>query len=149
MCLIAVFCDDIFISLFLFFFFKQKTAYEMRISDWSSDVCSSDLSPGIHAQGGFPIEQTERRPPCPRLQAPANVRDRIGLGVIECSHVVAQELCVETARNLRHVAIFNSEPHWNGKISLPWKQASPPVPDDGALTYRFVRPAGQDRESGV
>src|SRR3546814_13223612 len=29
----------------MFFFFKQKTAYEMRISDWSSDVCSSDLSP--------------------------------------------------------------------------------------------------------
>src|SRR3546814_4061372 len=28
----------------LFFFFKHKTAYEMRISDWSSDVCSSDLS---------------------------------------------------------------------------------------------------------
>src|SRR3546814_6081403 len=31
-----------------FFFFKQKTAYEMRISDWSSDVCSSDLL-GPHA----------------------------------------------------------------------------------------------------
>src|SRR3546814_8028709 len=30
-------------SCCLFFFFKQKTAYEMRISDWSSDVCSSDL----------------------------------------------------------------------------------------------------------
>src|SRR3546814_15151211 len=29
--------------MFMFFFFKQKTAYEMRISDWSSDVCSSDL----------------------------------------------------------------------------------------------------------
>src|SRR3546814_10378464 len=29
---------------FFFFVFKQKTAYEMRISDWSSDVCSSDLS---------------------------------------------------------------------------------------------------------
>src|SRR3546814_20451931 len=29
----------------VFFFFKQKTAYEMRISDWSSDVCSSDLQP--------------------------------------------------------------------------------------------------------
>src|SRR3546814_9711214 len=28
-----------------FFFFKQKTAYELRISDWSSDVCSSDLTP--------------------------------------------------------------------------------------------------------
>src|SRR3546814_3846773 len=34
------------IGVVLFFFFKQKTAYEMRISDWSSDVCSSDL-PGL------------------------------------------------------------------------------------------------------
>src|SRR3546814_7008493 len=34
--------------VFLFFFFKQKTAYEMRISDWSSDVCSSDLA-AVHA----------------------------------------------------------------------------------------------------
>src|SRR3546814_10836417 len=31
------------IGVVCFFFFKQKTAYEMRISDWSSDVCSSDL----------------------------------------------------------------------------------------------------------
>src|SRR3546814_5879912 len=31
-----------------FFFFKQKTAYEMRISDWSSDVCSSDLGHQQH-----------------------------------------------------------------------------------------------------
>src|SRR3546814_10357968 len=31
------------ISICVFFFFKHKTAYEMRISDWSSDVCSSDL----------------------------------------------------------------------------------------------------------
>src|SRR3546814_5353818 len=35
---------EIFIVLISFFFFKQKTAYEMRISDWSSDVCSSDLT---------------------------------------------------------------------------------------------------------
>src|SRR3546814_4740829 len=33
----------LFVFSFMFFFFKQKTAYEMRISDWSSDVCSSDL----------------------------------------------------------------------------------------------------------
>src|SRR3546814_9226922 len=31
------------LMFYCFFFFKQKTAYEMRISDWSSDVCSSDL----------------------------------------------------------------------------------------------------------
>src|SRR3546814_10081734 len=36
-CLVALLCCGVF------FFFKQKTAYEMRISDWSSDVCSSDL----------------------------------------------------------------------------------------------------------
>src|SRR3546814_10415949 len=35
----------------MFFFFKQKTAYEMRISDWSSDVCSSDLLPELLAPG--------------------------------------------------------------------------------------------------
>src|SRR3546814_8840730 len=34
------------------FFFKQKTAYEMRISDWSSDVCSSDLQAGGGDAGG-------------------------------------------------------------------------------------------------
>src|SRR3546814_3862342 len=36
--------------LFMIFFFKQKTAYEMRISDWSSDVCSSDLPPFLQRQ---------------------------------------------------------------------------------------------------
>src|SRR3546814_6991740 len=51
-----------------FFFFKQKTAYEMRISDWSSDVCSSDLPiasrfvPGdvlLHEQSGWRLEILE------------------------------------------------------------------------------------------
>src|SRR3546814_5384113 len=43
--------------IILFFFFKQKTAYEMRISDWSSDVCSSDLvHPGAdHLVQGRPV----------------------------------------------------------------------------------------------
>src|SRR3546814_5034984 len=54
------------VVLFLFFFFfKQKTAYEMRISDWSSDVCSSDLIDaaiefftelGLELEGRAPIE---------------------------------------------------------------------------------------------
>src|SRR3546814_9522862 len=45
----------LFILLFLsfsFFFFKQKTAYDMRISDWSSDVCSSDLQIVDRPRGG-------------------------------------------------------------------------------------------------
>src|SRR3546814_17178930 len=40
----AYFCNHLFTLYYImFFFFKQKTAYEIRISDWSSDVCSSDL----------------------------------------------------------------------------------------------------------
>src|SRR3546814_8926719 len=38
------------LSRHFFFLFKQKTAYEMRISDWSSDVCSSDLLPPVAAR---------------------------------------------------------------------------------------------------
>src|SRR3546814_3326135 len=44
------FSVDVGFFMCLFFFFKQKTAYEMRISDWSSDVCSSDLD-AIHRDG--------------------------------------------------------------------------------------------------
>src|SRR3546814_6755416 len=41
--LFRLFIECVMVYLHCFFFFKQKTAYEMRISDWSSDVCSSDL----------------------------------------------------------------------------------------------------------
>src|SRR3546814_4213315 len=40
-----------------FFFFKQKTAYEMRISDWSSDVCSSDLVAHFAGKAGFTADE--------------------------------------------------------------------------------------------
>src|SRR3546814_4233267 len=56
-----------------FFFFKQKTAYEMRISDWSSDVCSSDLQGDETDQDRGDIEHgpSLARPskPCKRLSA--------------------------------------------------------------------------------
>src|SRR3546814_7210535 len=43
-------CEYILLLLFfVLFFFKQKTAYEMRISDWSSDVCSSDLKAALNS----------------------------------------------------------------------------------------------------
>src|SRR3546814_2174060 len=47
----------------MLFFFKQKTAYEMRISDWSSDVCSSDLVAvfNIGANVNFPIAESTVR----------------------------------------------------------------------------------------
>src|SRR3546814_17603653 len=58
-------------SFFYFFFCKQKTAYEMRISDWSSDVCSSDLLDReaveaghigrLHVDLGVPLGQRHRQ----------------------------------------------------------------------------------------
>src|SRR3546814_7583956 len=49
---------NLYILCMFFFFFKQKTAYEMRISDWSSDVCSSDLDEGNRGLRDFPVLQT-------------------------------------------------------------------------------------------
>src|SRR3546814_6864622 len=57
------------------FFFKQKTAYEMRISDWSSDVCSSDL---IEEEDIVWVQDYHFLPLGERLRA-QGVRNRIGL----------------------------------------------------------------------
>src|SRR3546814_4961629 len=65
-----------FSSLFMFcvfFFFKQKTAYELRISDWSSDVCSSDLLDA--AQGDVRAHPASLRPGHRGLE-------RVGLAVV-------------------------------------------------------------------
>src|SRR3546814_1660826 len=77
------------------FFFKQKTAYEMRISDWSSDVCSSDLphdrgrvphrQAGFHPQGkGEAVAAEEQRlEPPPALPAFAEPLPRLGRHLLQ------------------------------------------------------------------
>src|SRR3546814_10316010 len=79
--------------MYVFFFFKQKTAYEMRISDWSSDVCSSDL-PVLHLVEGVhgswqappgrrhrPCRDHRRGPgPAPRSPGPEGMRGRSDTG---------------------------------------------------------------------
>src|SRR3546814_10540911 len=60
---------------YYFFFFKQKTAYEMRISDWSSDVCSSDLSRPRHR--GHPGPRFRRNLAGARPAARAAAAERV------------------------------------------------------------------------
>src|SRR3546814_2929644 len=63
-----------------FFFFKQKTAYEMRISDWSSDVCSSDLrrdvdrADRLHRADRSDVESAQK----PHGRGKLHGRDRAG-----------------------------------------------------------------------
>src|SRR3546814_10118129 len=64
-CFTCILACIVFIRLVLcvcFFFFKQKTAYEMRISDWSSDVCSSDLDPTQPFAGKIALVTGAARP---------------------------------------------------------------------------------------
>src|SRR3546814_7169707 len=63
----------------MIFFFKQKTAYEMRISDWSSDVCSSDLPKGFNRREDQRVilrDSVDKRVCCVRYEYRYEQRER-------------------------------------------------------------------------
>src|SRR3546814_7391836 len=112
--------------IFLVFFFKQKTAYEMRISDWSSDVCSSDLVEQ-HAHGDIALDD---RP----VDLIANVLRNRGIeidqAVVDQRQDDGRRQCLAGRRNrdrqikvhrqvgARHVASGRSEEHTSELQSL-------------------------------
>src|SRR3546814_12750539 len=68
----------------VFFFFKQKTAYEMRISDWSSDVCSSDLAAEIERCphfGARVVDEACHQPPAEQADRQIDEEDPAPRGV--------------------------------------------------------------------
>src|SRR3546814_8424835 len=74
-----------------FFFFKQKTAYEMRISDWSSDVCSSDLPMALTPIMQTPITQTQARTSTPPPRQPLGDQFRMRPGLMPWTRSYAPE----------------------------------------------------------
>src|SRR3546814_19102364 len=86
----------------MFFFFKQKTAYEMRISDWSSDVCSSDLRTEYLAED----RRTAGRRACPGFEehrAAAFPGHESGMATIERATSLAGPILVApTAARAEH-----------------------------------------------
>src|SRR3546814_7475993 len=79
--------------LFCFVFFKQKTAYDMRISDWSSDVCSSDLV-RMGSCGFWRAEATHPRSTIRRLNSASSSGWRISWKVDPCLEI-GRESCRE------------------------------------------------------
>src|SRR3546814_3412799 len=73
-----MYCWCCFWSCVVVFFFKQKTAYEMRISDWSSDVCSSDLHDADARAAALPQKVAQQgRLAAPEKAGDDSERDRI------------------------------------------------------------------------
>src|SRR3546814_9707424 len=94
-----------------FFFFKQKTAYEMRISDWSSDVCSSDLT-----RGGDRARTGAQYPAPPRTARRRRSRSRAGEAIRpQRAHVQANR---DRGRPAVGVAACRSEERRVGKESV-------------------------------
>src|SRR3546814_3613245 len=90
--------------LFYFFFFKQKTAYEMRISDWSSDVCSSDLRGPIIGLEHFTSGALEGAPAGFLTRLLADRAARGGGHLLDFGHQRSEERrvgkeCVSTCRS--------------------------------------------------
>src|SRR3546814_4142981 len=91
----------------IFFFFKQKTAYEMRISDWSSDVCSSDLIAHLAAEA-----VADR----PDLAVAAPDTAQVVHGVFHVLHAeVVVEVVIEVDRPLPVRGVVRSEERRVGK----------------------------------
>src|SRR3546814_8437627 len=89
----------LFYFLFCFFFFKQKTAYEMRISDWSSDVCSSDLHRWRGKDARTPVLPGPRRSEDPyRIRKPRILSGR-AQGCRRSEERRVGKECVSTCRS--------------------------------------------------
>src|SRR3546814_1356989 len=110
-----------FVSLlFFFFFFKQKTAYEMRISDWSSDVCSSDLTTRAGLAPhllGRRISAVRLRRPDLRWPIPVNLPMLLNGQRIEAVRRRAKYLLMDVASGsaLWHLGMSRSEERRVGK----------------------------------
>src|SRR3546814_5155195 len=96
-----VFVLDFLLIFFDFFFFKQKTAYEMRISDWSSDVCSSDLhSPLYRGEGVAPEVHL--------ITLPERLKQQLQLDFFCCIFDLCVHRGIHTLRSEEHTSELQS-----------------------------------------
>src|SRR3546814_1153381 len=121
--------------LICFFFFKQKTAYEMRISDWSSDVCSSDLE---NTEGGDDMATVRAGLIQMALKAdtgdsPQAIRDRMNEAhlplIDEAGKKGVQVLCLQE--------VF-TQPYFCPSQDAKWSAAAEKVPEGPPVDRKSV-----------
>src|SRR3546814_3615253 len=98
----AMFGVDDVTEYLIFCYFKQKTAYEMRISDWSSDVCSSDLSGHSARDRRQPRRnagEPGRRAAQTRADETEDPRDELGIESFRSEERRVGKECVSTCRS--------------------------------------------------
>src|SRR3546814_5558432 len=110
------------IFVLCFLFFKQKTAYEMRISDWSSDVCSSDFEPLPSSQKMCELARTRKSPD--RFQT--------------C-------LCKKTRRNARCQRAFSADQ--KSSHGFPPRRPAPEPPLPSSLRWKRKSVSKERRRS--
>src|SRR3546814_19054952 len=130
MCGLRDFDLYVFVVLF-FFFFKQKTAYEMRISDWSSDVCSSDLAYGCQ---GYNCQLVSE--PAPDLIRGSMVRPRRARGG---EGKVRPWMLKQVQHDDVGIAGFALIDRASSRLSLPQKRGDRPTSDARRVGNACVR----------
>src|SRR3546814_1124368 len=98
--------------IFFLFFFKQKTAYELRISDWSSDVCSSDLAAGnSHTLRYFDASLSEQTVALTAGSGAicAFVNDRLDRNILAALHGQGTRLVALRCAGFNHVNLEAAE----------------------------------------
>src|SRR3546814_6408992 len=103
-----MFCD---VMSGVFFFFKQKTAYELRISDWSSDVCSSDLLPWRGRRTDLrdcAMTKTDSKSIATLLLAAVDLRERLAFGMFRVDNPQASKTDFDASDRSRYFAYADS-----------------------------------------
>src|SRR3546814_16669945 len=113
------------VSYHSFFFFKQKTAYEVRISDWSSDVCSSDLPASHLPATRHGLSTLPTNPASFSMRAFCSRRNSQDWGTISsCRAPTALRSCSATTSDR------SSRRHWKPRTARAWRRKpSRPWPD--------------------
>src|SRR3546814_19267975 len=102
----------------MFFFFKQKTAYEWRISDWSSDVCSSDLFIAGQQAGGGAVGQRRRVDGGESAAAGGLVEGGLERGELFDRGIGTQDVVERHAAEVHHKAVEETTVTSGGEIAV-------------------------------